>query len=107
LIGSLLNYEIVIKSRGLKIKPNEKAKGIALKASIEEYDEQDDEGEDEECAHYARNVRKYKTLLEARKRDLKRDDVCFKCSRHGHRQRECRYVSSKHPQVKARGKIKE
>ena len=36
LVGSLLNYEIVLKSRNLKNKPKEKAQGIAFKVSRDE-----------------------------------------------------------------------
>ena len=66
LVGSLINYEIILKSRGGRPKPKEK--NLAMKASLPQMDESDGEllegeEEDEEMALYARNLRKLKNMM--------------------------------------------
>ena len=66
LVGSLVNYKIILKTRGGRPKPKEK--NLAMKASLPQMDESDGEllegeEEDEEMALYARNLRKLKNMM--------------------------------------------
>ena len=116
LISSLIKYEIVLKSRNSKVKPKEK--NLAFKAKEvasddeEEEEEEEDYEDDEELALYAKNIRRYKSLLQRKKREMrkgtkddykksssynkkKNDDGCFKCGKAGYYAKNCRVPTSK------------
>ena len=74
LIGSFINYEIVLKNRSSKAKPKEKNLDFKAKEAISDgEEEEDDYEEDEELALYAKNIRRHKFLLQRRKRDMKKE----------------------------------
>ena len=78
LIGSLINYEIVLNNRSSKAKPKEKNLAFKAKEAISDDEkEEEDYEEDEELTLYAKNIRRYKSLLQRRKRGMRkgtRDD---------------------------------
>ena len=65
LIGSLINYEIFLKNRSSKAKPKQKNLAFKAKEVISDDKEEEEENyeEDEELALYAKNIRRYKSLL--------------------------------------------
>ncbi|KAJ8768804.1 hypothetical protein K2173_023708 [Erythroxylum novogranatense] len=118
LVGSLINYEIILKSRGGRGKSQ---KSIALKVNISSLDESDEEideeEDDEEIAMYARKLKKFKGLLKNQRKELnggrngerkkfaierrskgydekKSNEECWKCGKRGHHARECKSSSS-------------
>ncbi|KAJ8748450.1 hypothetical protein K2173_003345 [Erythroxylum novogranatense] len=97
LVRSLINYEIILKSRGGRGKSQ---KSIALKANVSSLDESDEEideeEEDEELAMYARNLRKFKGLLKNRRKELRggrNEEIKKYTMEREHHVRECKSSS--------------
>ena len=60
-IGSLINYEFVLKNRSSKAKPKEKNLAFKAKEAISnDQEEEEDYEEDGEFGLYAKNIRRYK-----------------------------------------------
>ena len=75
LVGSLFNYETILKTR--EGWPKARERNVALKASAtskDDSDEDDNESkdEDEQLDLYAKNIRKFKTMMQRRKREMKK-----------------------------------
>ncbi|KAJ8775053.1 hypothetical protein K2173_020057 [Erythroxylum novogranatense] len=94
LVGSLINYEIILKSRGGRGKPQ---KSIAFKANTSSVDESDEElDEVEEDEELAMNDDKKKYTMERRTKsyeEKKNNEECWKCGKKGHHARECKSSS--------------
>ncbi|KAL6499603.1 hypothetical protein OROGR_027513 [Orobanche gracilis] len=94
LVGSLINHEIVLKSRNGKPKPKEKT--IALKAKTSRNEDSLESVDDEEAAFYAKNMNRFKNLYHNRQNEIKSggskkfDMSCQNCGKQGHFARECR-----------------
>ncbi|KAL6584410.1 hypothetical protein OROMI_003699 [Orobanche minor] len=83
LIGSLINYEILLKSRGSKSVPH--AKFVAFRADSNDDDEIMENEDDEEIVLYVKNMRRYKSLIQKRS-----DNYCCRFSKPGHYAKYCR-----------------
>ena len=74
LVGSFIDYEIILKTRGGRPKPKKKSVAFKAKASLKEESDE----KDEKLPLYAKNMRKIKSMMLRRKREIKkgpRDDV--------------------------------
>jgi hypothetical protein len=115
LVGSLMTHEITMKGHE---EESPKRRSIALKSSVVEVEEDNDESGDEDIALMTRNFRNFLKRKQARKnfKDFKREEpkkeyskvdnkkdhiTCYKCKKPGHNKADCPLLKYKKKAMKA------